>query len=81
MSLKEEKAKEFAMHACGGAGDSTQERDAVVVSVSALIFVNLSFSSSVQRGVRYVRVGWLSVKLRVSLATPDSVMCDRNVND
>ena len=33
MSLKKEKAKEFAVHACGGAGDGGQERDAVIVSV------------------------------------------------
>ena len=32
MSLKKEKAKEFAVHACGGAGDGRQERDAVSVS-------------------------------------------------
>ena len=33
MSLEKEKAKEFAVHACGGAGDGGQERDAVIVSV------------------------------------------------
>ena len=33
MSLEKEKAKEFAVHACGGACDGGQERDAVIVSV------------------------------------------------
>jgi CelD/BcsL family acetyltransferase involved in cellulose biosynthesis len=33
MSLEKEKAKEFAVHACGGACDGGQERDAVLVSV------------------------------------------------
>ena len=33
MSLEKEKAKEFAVHACGGACDSGQERDVVIVSV------------------------------------------------
>jgi hypothetical protein len=33
MSLEKEKAKEFAVHACGGACDGEQERDAVIVSV------------------------------------------------
>jgi CelD/BcsL family acetyltransferase involved in cellulose biosynthesis len=33
MSLEKKKAKEFAVHACGGACDGGQERDAVIVSV------------------------------------------------
>ena len=33
MSLEKEKAKEFAVHAGGGACDGGQERDAVIVSV------------------------------------------------
>jgi hypothetical protein len=33
MSLEKEKAKEFAVHACGGACDGGQERDAVIVNV------------------------------------------------
>ena len=33
MSLEKEKAKEFAVRACGGACDGGQERDAVIVSV------------------------------------------------
>ena len=57
MSLeKEEKAKEFAVHACGGACDGRQERDAVVVSVSALVFIKFSFSCLMEGGVRCVRV-------------------------
>ena len=56
MSPEEEKAKEFAVHACGGAGDGGQERDAVIVSVCVAVFVNLSFSSFVERGIRCVRV-------------------------
>ena len=36
MSLKEEKAKEFAMHACRGASDGRQERDAVILSAQSV---------------------------------------------
>ena len=75
MSLKEEEAEEFAMHACKGACDSRQERDAVVVGVSVLIFVNFSFSGMVQRGVRGVRVGdviihcWMNDKAMTGMLT------------
>ena len=55
MSLEKEKAKEFAVHACGGACDGGQERDAETVNVCVAVFVNLSFSSVVERGVRCVR--------------------------
>jgi hypothetical protein len=55
MSLEKEKAKESAVHACGGACDGGQERDAVI-NVCVAVFVNLSFSSFVERSVRCVRV-------------------------
>ena len=51
------------------------------VSVSVLMFVNFPFTCKVQRGVRCVRVGQGPVKVRGSLATPDSAMHDRIVND
>jgi hypothetical protein len=66
MNLEKEKAKEFAVRACGGACDGGQERDAVIVSVRVAVFVNLSFSSFVERGVRCVRVLESAVKVRVS---------------
>ena len=56
MSLEKEKAKESAVHACGGACDGRQERDAVIVSTSVAVFVNSPFNGFVERGVRCVRV-------------------------
>jgi hypothetical protein len=56
MSLEEEKTKKFAVHACRGANDGRQERDAVIVSTSVAVFVNFPFNGFVERGVRCVRV-------------------------
>ena len=46
------------MHACRGARDGRQERDAVIVIVSVVVavFVQFPISGFVERGVRCVRV-------------------------
>ena len=41
VSLKKQKTKAFAVHACGIANDGRQEGNVVVVSVSAAVFVDL----------------------------------------
>ena len=53
--MKQE-AKEFAMHACRGASDGKQERDALIVSVGVAVIVKFPVSGFVERGVRCVRV-------------------------
>ena len=52
MSLEEEKTKEFAVHACRGASDGKQERDAVIVSLSAAVFVKFPVRGFVEWGIR-----------------------------
>ena len=44
------------MHACRGASDGKQERDAVIVSVSIAVFVKSLVSGFVERSVRCVRM-------------------------
>ena len=56
MRLEKEKAKELAVHACGGAYDCGQEKNVVIVKLCVAVFVNLSFSSFIERGIRCVRV-------------------------
>ena len=56
MGQKEEKTKEFAVHACRGAIDGGQERDAAIVNVCVAVFVKFPVSGFVEWGVRCVRV-------------------------
>ena len=49
MSLKEEKTKAFDVHACRGARDGRQERDAVIVRVSFVVFVKFPIRTFVEQ--------------------------------
>ena len=51
MSLKKEKTKKFAVHACGRAGDGGHERHGMVVSVGVAVFVDLPLCLEYQRKV------------------------------
>jgi hypothetical protein len=79
MSLSEEKTKEFAVHACRGPCDGKQERDAVIVSVVAAVFVQFPISGFVEWGVRCVTVRESAVKVEVSCATSDSVVGESQI--
>ena len=60
------------MHACRGASDGRQERDAVIVSVMVAVCVQFPISGFVEWGVRSlrcVRVRESAVKVGVSCAT------------
>ena len=69
------------MHAYGVACDGRQERDAVVVSVSCLIFVNFPFGCKEERCVKGTGVGQRPVKVRISLATPYSIVGYADIDD
>ena len=56
MSLEEEKTKGFAVHACRGASDGKQARDAVIVSIVVAVFVKFPVSVFVEWDVRCVWV-------------------------
>jgi hypothetical protein len=71
MSLQKEKTKKFAVLACGRAGDGGHERHSMFVSADVALFVDLSLSSLVERGVRCIRVGESAVQLGVIFATSD----------
>ena len=72
------------MHACRGASDGRQERDAVIVSVMVAVCVQFPISGFVEWGVRSlrcVRVRESAVKVGVSCATSDSVVGDAQIKD
>ena len=69
------------MHACRGAIDGRQERDAVIVSVVVAVFVQFPISGFVEWGIRCVRVRKSAVKVGVSCATSDSVVGDAQIKD
>ena len=54
------------MHACSGARDGRQERDALIVSIVVAVLDQFPISAFVEWGVRCVSVRESAIKVRIS---------------